>query len=234
MQKSTQIERLSKVIARNTSYSRRQAEKLIDEGRVSVDGKKIISQGMNVSENNKIFVDKKLINRSTDIQIYIFHKPKGCLVTHNDPSNRKTIFDFINKKYRNLITVGRLDYNSEGLLILTNDGQLKREFELPKNNYQREYKVKIQGKITDYIISKISKGITVRGQKYKSIEIKKINETSTYTWIKMILTEGKNREIRKIFDSLNMTVTRLIRVSYGKYRLGKLQKGGLIKVKHYS
>ena len=234
MQKSTQIERLSKVIARNTSYSRRQAEKLIDEGRVSVDGKKIISQGINVSENNKIFVDKKLINRSTDIQIYIFHKPRGCLVTHNDPSNRKTIFDFINKKYRNLITVGRLDYNSEGLLILTNDGQLKREFELPKNNYQREYKVKIQGKITDYIISKISKGITVRGQKYKSIEIKKINETSTYTWIKMILTEGKNREIRKIFDSLNMTVTRLIRVSYGKYRLGKLQKGGLIKVKHYS
>ena len=234
MQKSTQIERLSKVIARNTSYSRRQAEKLIDEGRVSVDGKKIISQGMNVSENNKIFVDKKLINRSTDIQIYIFHKPKGCLVTHNDPSNRKTIFDFINKKYRNLITVGRLDYNSEGLLILTNDGQLNREFELPKNNYQREYKVKIQGKITDFIISKISKGITVKGQKYKSIEIKKINETSTYTWIKMILTEGKNREIRKIFDSLNMTVTRLIRVSYGKYRLGKLQKGGLIKVKHYS
>ena len=234
MQKSTQIERLSKVIARNTPYSRRQAEKLIDEGRVSVDGKKIISQGMNVSENNKIFVDKKLINRSTDIQIYIFHKPKGCLVTHNDPSNRKTIFDFINKKYRNLITVGRLDYNSEGLLILTNDGQLKREFELPKNNYQREYKVKIQGKITDFIISKISKGITVKGQKYKSIEIKKINETSTYTWIRMILTEGKNREIRKIFDSLNMTVTRLIRVSYGKYRLGKLQKGGLIKVKHYS
>ena len=234
MQKSTQIERLSKVIARNTSYSRRQAEKLIDEGRVSVDGKKIISQGMNVSENNKIFVDKKLINRSTDIQIYIFHKPKGCLVTHNDPSNRKTIFDFINKKYRNLITVGRLDYNSEGLLILTNDGQLKREFELPKNNYQREYKVKIQGKITDFIISKISKGVTVKGQKYKSIEIKKINETSTYTWIRMILTEGKNREIRKIFDSLNMTVTRLIRVSYGKYRLGKLQKGGLIKVKHYS
>ena len=233
MQKSTQIERLSKVIARNTSYSRRQAEKLIDEGRVSVDGKKIISQGMNVSENNKIFVDKKLINRSTDIQIYIFHKPRGCLVTHNDPSNRKTIFDFINKKYRNLITVGRLDYNSEGLLILTNDGQLKREFELPKNNYQREYKVKIQGKITDFIISKISKGITVKGQKYKSIEIKKINETSTYTWIRMILTEGKNREIRKIFDSLNMTVTRLIRVSYGKYRLGKLQKGGLIKVKHY-
>ena len=234
MQKSTQIERLSKVIARNTSYSRRQAEKLIDEGRVSVDGKKIISQGMNVSENNKIFVDKKLINRSTDIQIYIFHKPKGCLVTHNDPSNRKTIFDFINKKYRNLITVGRLDYNSEGLLILTNDGQLKREFELPENNYQREYKVKIQGKITDFIISKISKGIIVKGQKYKSIEIKKINETSTYTWIRMILTEGKNREIRKIFDSLNMTVTRLIRVSYGKYRLGKLQKGGLIKVKHYS
>ena len=233
MQKSTQIERLSKVIARNTSYSRRQAEKLIDEGRVSVDGKKIISQGMNVSENNKIFVDKKLINRSTDTQIYIFHKPRGCLVTHNDPSNRKTIFDFINKKYRNLITVGRLDYNSEGLLILTNDGQLKREFELPKNNYQREYKVKIQGKITDFIISKISKGITVRGQKYKSIEIKKINETSTYTWIRMILTEGKNREIRKIFDSLNMTVTRLIRVSYGKYRLGKLQKGGLIKVKYY-
>ena len=233
MQKSTQIERLSKVIARNTSYSRRQAEKLIDEGRVSVDGKKIISQGMNVSENNKIFVDKKLINRSTDTQIYIFHKPRGCLVTHNDPSNRKTIFDFINKKYRNLITVGRLDYNSEGLLILTNDGQLKREFELPKNNYQREYKVKIQGKITDFIISKISKGITVKGQKYKSIEIKKINETSTYTWIRMILTEGKNREIRKIFDSLNMTVTRLIRVSYGKYRLGKLQKGGLIKVKYY-
>ena len=233
MQKSIENVRLSKVIARNTSYSRRQAEKLIDEGRVFVDGKKISTQGISVSDKNRIFVDKKLINRSSDTQIYIFHKPRGCLVTHSDPSNRKTIFDFISKQYRSLITVGRLDYNSEGLLILTNDGHLKRELELPKNNYQREYKVKVQGKITDHIIKKISRGIFVKGQKYKSIEIEKINETNTYTWIKMILTEGKNREIRKIFDSLNMTVTRLIRISYGRYKLGKIKKGEMIKVKYY-
>ena len=231
MENKNKLERISKVIARSSQYSRRQVEELISEGRVKIDGKTIDKPSINVSKENRIILDNKLINYKNLDKIYLFNKPKGCLVTHHDPENRKTIFDLLPKKMHKLISVGRLDFNSEGLLILTNNGDLKRFFELPKNNFERIYKVKVQGKINDKIITQLKKGVFANRIKYKPIIATIDNFTSTYSWLRMTLKEGKNREIRNIFESFNMTVTRLIRISYGPYQLGKIQKGEFIKSK---
>ena len=230
MEKNQKSERISKVIARSTTYSRRQVEQLIYDGRVKIDNQTIDRPGINVSKDNIIQLDKKNIPFNLIDEIYLFNKPKGCLVTHSDPKNRKTIFDFLPKKLENIISIGRLDYNSEGLILLTNNGNIKRNFELPQNNYERVYKVKIQGKVDSKIIDRLKKGFYTNGIKYKPIIAKVESSSDTYCWLQMNLREGKNREIRNIFESLNMTVTRLIRISYGPYKLGKLQKGKFKKV----
>ena len=231
MKNNNNSERISKVIARSSQYSRRQVEQLIIEGRVKIDGKIIDRPNINVSSSNKILLDKKIIDYKTNDEIFIFNKPRGCLVTHSDPEGRKTIFNIIPKKFEKYISIGRLDYNSEGLLLLTNNGDIKRYFELPKNNFERSYKVKVQGKIDDKIIKSLKKGLFINKIKYKPIIALVENSTPTYTWIIMILREGKNREIRNIFESFNMTVTRLIRISYGPYKLGKTKKGEIIKAR---
>tara|TARA_B100000965_G_scaffold403308_1_gene431109 strand:- start:1124 stop:1819 length:696 start_codon:yes stop_codon:yes gene_type:complete len=230
MEKNQKSERISKVIARSTTYSRRQVEQLIYDGRVKIDNQTIDRPGINVSKDNIIQLDKKNIPFNLIDEIYLFNKPKGCLVTHSDPKNRKTIFDFLPKKLENIISIGRLDYNSEGLILLTNNGNIKRNFELPQNNYERVYKVKIQGKVDSKIIDRLKKGFYTNGIKYKPIIAKVESSSNTYCWLQMNLREGKNREIRNIFESINMTVTRLIRISYGPYKLGKLQKGKFKKV----
>lgn len=231
MKNKDNSERISKVIARSSQYSRRQVEQLIIEGRVRIDGKIIDRPNINVNASNKILLDKKLIKYKTDDEIYIFNKPRGCLVTHSDPEGRKIIFDLIPKKFEKYISIGRLDYNSEGLLLITNNGDIKRYFELPKNNFERSYKVKVQGKVDERIIKSLKKGLFINKIKYKPILALIDSSTPTYTWITMILREGKNREIRNIFESFNMTVTRLIRISYGPYKLGKIQKGKIVKSK---
>ena len=157
MKNNKNSERISKVIARSSQYSRRQVEQLIIEGRVKIDGKIIDRPNINVSSSNKILLDKKIIDYKTNDEIFIFNKPRGCLVTHSDPEGRKTIFNIIPKKFEKYISIGRLDYNSEGLLLLTNNGDIKRYFELPKNNFERSYKVKVQGKIDDKIIKSLKK-----------------------------------------------------------------------------
>ncbi len=230
MKKNGKSERISKVIARSTAYSRRQVEQLIYDGRVKIDGQMINRPGINVSKKNKIQLDKKHIPFNFIDEIYLFNKPKGCLVTHYDPRNRKTIFDFLPKKLEKIISIGRLDYNSEGLILLTNNGNIKRNFELPQNNYERVYRVKVQGKIDSKIIDKLKRGFYTKGIKYKPIVAKVESSSDTYCWLQMNLREGKNREIRNIFESINMTVTRLIRISYGPYKLGKIQKGKFKKV----
>lgn len=231
MKNNKNSERISKVIARSSQYSRRQVEQLIIEGRVKIDGKIIDRPNINVSSSNKILLDKKIIDYKTNDEIFIFNKPRGCLVTHSDPEGRKTIFNIIPKKFEKYISIGRLDYNSEGLLLLTNNGDIKRYFELPENNFERSYKVKVQGKIDDKIIKSLKKGLFINKIKYKPIIALVENSTPTYTWIIMILREGKNREIRNIFESFNMTVTRLIRISYGPYKLGKTKKGEIVKAR---
>ena len=231
MKNNKNSERISKVIARSSQYSRRQVEQLIIEGRVKIDGKIIDRPNINVNSLNKILLDKKVIDYKTNDEIFIFNKPRGCLVTHSDPEGRKTIFNIIPKKFEKYISIGRLDYNSEGLLLLTNNGDIKRYFELPKNNFERSYKVKVQGKIDDKIIKSLKKGLFINKIKYKPIIALVESSTPTYTWIIMTLREGKNREIRNIFESFNMTVTRLIRISYGPYKLGKTKKGEIVKAR---
>ncbi len=225
--------RINKLLAQSTNFSRREIDKLIDEQRVVVDNELVTKQGIQISINSIVKIDNKPIKLKSDHQlndIYIFNKPRGCLVTKSDPKNRKTIYEYIPKQNHNLISIGRLDYNSEGLLLLTNSGSFKRKMELPKNNFERVYKVKIQGFIDNKFINTLLRGYTYKNVKYKPIKASFISKTNTYSWIKMTLTEGKNKEIRNIFDSLNITVTRLIRITYGEFKLGGLKKGEIKKV----
>ena len=231
MKNNTNSERIAKVIARDTKYSRREVEKLILDGRVKIDETIIYKPNVNVTSANTILLDNKKINFKQQIQLYKYYKPRGFLVTHLDPENRNTIFDNLPKKFENMITVGRLDYDSEGLLLMTNSGDIKRKMELPNNNWKRIYRVRVYGKVNKDIVLKLRKGLKIKTIQYKPIDAKIDNESNSYTWLTMSLTEGKNREIRNIFEYFGMSVTRLIRVAYGPYKLNNLIKGEVAKIK---
>ena len=231
MKNNTNSERIAKVIARDTKYSRREVEKLILDGRVKIDETIIYKPNVNVTSANTILLDNKKINFKQQIQLYKYYKPRGFLVTHSDPENRNTIFDNLPKKFENMITVGRLDYDSEGLLLMTNSGDIKRKMELPNNNWKRIYRVRVYGKVNKDIVLKLRKGLKIKTIQYKPIDTKIDNESNSYTWLTMSLTEGKNREIRNIFEYFGMSVTRLIRVAYGPYKLNNLIKGEVAKIK---
>lgn len=231
MKNNTNSERIAKVIARDTKYSRREVEKLILDGRVKIDETIIYKPNVNVTSANTILLDNKKINFKQQIQLYKYYKPRGFLVTHSDPENRNTIFDNLPKKFENMITVGRLDYDSEGLLLMTNSGDIKRKMELPNNNWKRIYRVRVYGKVNKDIVLKLRKGLKIKTIQYKPIDAKIDNESNSYTWLTMSLTEGKNREIRNIFEYFGMSVTRLIRVAYGPYKLNNLIKGEVAKIK---
>ena len=231
MKNNTNSERIAKVIARDTKYSRREVEKLILDGRVKIDETIIYKPNVNVTSANTIHLDNKKINFKQQVQLYKYYKPRGFLVTHSDPENRNTIFDNLPKKFENMITVGRLDYDSEGLLLMTNSGDIKRKMELPNNNWKRIYRVRVYGKVNKDIVLKLRKGLKIKTIQYRPIDAKIDNESNSYTWLTMSLTEGKNREIRNIFEYFDMSVTRLIRVAYGPYRLNNLIKGEVAKIK---
>lgn len=225
-------ERIAKVIARGSKFSRRDAEKLIVDGRVKIDDKIILQPNVNVTSSNNIKLDNKSINFKPELELYKYYKPRGVLVTHHDPENRKTIFDDLPKKFEKMISIGRLDYDSEGLLLLTNNGDIKRTMELPNNNWKRTYRVRVHGRVEDDIILKFKKGLKIDRMRYKPILANIDNTSNSYTWLTMTLTEGKNREIRNIFEAFGMIVTRLIRVSYGPYKLNKLNKSEFEKLKY--
>ena len=231
MKNNANSERIAKVIARDTKYSRREVEKLILDGRVKIDETIIYKPNVNVTSSNTIHLDNRKINFKQQIQLYKYYKPRGFLVTHSDPENRNTIFDNLPKKFENMITVGRLDYDSEGLLLMTNSGDIKRKMELPNNNWKRIYRVRVYGKVNKDIVLKLRKGLKIKTIQYKPIDAKIDNESNSYTWLTMSLTEGKNREIRNIFEYFGMSVTRLIRVAYGPYKLNNLIKGEVAKIK---
>ena len=225
-------ERIAKVIARGSKFSRRDAEKLIADGRVKIDNQIILQPNVNVTSSNNIKLDNKSINFKPELELYKYYKPRGVLVTHHDPENRKTIFDDLPKKFEKMISIGRLDYDSEGLLLLTNNGDIKRTMELPNNNWKRTYRVRVHGRVEDDIILKFKKGLKIDRMRYKPILANIDNISNSYTWLTMTLTEGKNREIRNIFEAFGMIVTRLIRVSYGPYKLNKLNKSEFEKLKY--
>ena len=225
-------ERIAKVIARGSKISRRDAEKLIADGRVKIDNQIILQPNVNVTSSNNIKLDNKSINFKPELELYKYYKPRGVLVTHHDPENRKTIFDDLPKKFEKMISIGRLDYDSEGLLLLTNNGDIKRTMELPNNNWKRTYRVRVHGRVENDIILKFKKGLKIDRMRYKPILANIDNTSNSYTWLTMTLTEGKNREIRNIFEAFGMIVTRLIRVSYGPYKLNKLNKSEFEKLKY--
>lgn len=234
-------ERIAKKMARAGLCSRRDAEKWIEEGRVRVNGKILTTAACVVTDNDKILVNGKPLDEKPPARLFLYHKPSGLVTSHKDEKGRDTIFDRLPEALPRVISVGRLDLNTEGLLLLTNDGGLSRYLELPATGWKRKYRVRVHGRIDKNKLDGLQKGITIGGVEYKSIEAE-IDETAaekssasgkggTNTWLNITLREGKNREIRKVMEALGLQVTRLIRVSYGPFQLGNLAVGGVMEVK---
>lgn len=218
-------ERIAKIMASAGLCSRRTAEQWILDGRVKVNGELLKTPAFTVSKDDIILVDDKPISQKQETRLWCYHKPTGLVTTHKDPQGRATVFESLPKYLPRVISVGRLDLNSEGLLLLTTDGALARELEHPSKGWKRRYRVRIHGVLTPEMQKRLSKGITIQGIRYAPCEAVVEQLKGTNSWISITLTEGKNREIRKLMAFFGLEVTRLIRVSYGPFQLGNLQKG---------
>ncbi len=230
------MERIAKVIARAGLCSRREAERWIADGRVRINGEITDSPAVNVSEGDEIIVDGNPLPEAQETQLWLFHKPAGIITTRNDPQNRTTIFDILPENLPRVISVGRLDLNSEGLLLLTNNGELARYLELPENALERKYRVRVFGQVDEKKLAALKDGITIKdpenGEKIRYAPIKaRIEKTGRgrNSWLLFTLQEGRNREIRKICQHMGLSVNRLIRISYGDFHLGNLPVGGVRK-----
>lgn len=231
-------ERIAKVMARAGICSRREAERYIDAGRVSVNGAVLNTPATVVTDDDVIAVDGCELPRKERTRLFLYHKPAGLVTTARDEKGRKTVFDALPAGLPRVISVGRLDMNTEGLLLLTNDGELSRALELPATGWKRCYRVRVFGRVNQDRLDKLKKGITVEGVKYGSIEATLESTKGSNSWIAMTLTEGKNREIRRVLEALNLKVNRLIRNSYGPFELKDLAEGTVVEVpedllKHY-
>ncbi len=213
------------MLARAGIASRRGAEQLIADGRVTVNGKTLTSPALNVSPKDRIAVDGKAVGEPEKTRLWRYHKPTGLVTSHRDPEGRDTVFRKLPKELGRVISVGRLDLNSEGLLLLTNNGELSRALELPSTAWARRYRVRAFGRVTEVELEKLRKGITAEGVRYGPIEVEIEREQGGNKWLNVSLREGKNREIRKALAAVGMTVNRLIRISYGPFQLGNLQPG---------
>ena len=223
-------ERIAKVIARAGLASRREAEAWIAAGRVSVNGKTIDSPALNVGARDRITVDGAPLPRRARTRLFLYHKPRGLVTSHSDPEGRPTIFGALPKHLPRLISVGRLDMNTEGLLLLTNDGGLARVLELPATAWLRSYRVRALGRVTQEALDPLRKGITIDGIHYGAIEATLDREQGANVWLTFAIREGKNREVRRVLEHLGLKVNRLIRVSYGPFELGKLDDGEVKEV----
>ncbi|MHA6298462.1 pseudouridine synthase [Devosia sp. CAU 1758] len=225
-------DRLAKVIARAGLCSRRDAEGWIADGRVAVNGKTVITPAFNVTSRDKIAVDGLPLAARQGTRVWLYNKPAGLVVTEKDPEGRPTIFEDLDRKgLPRVLTVGRLDINTEGLLLLTNDGGLKRILELPSTGWLRRYRVRAFGQVTQVQLDSLKHGITVEGVQYGPITATLEREQGSNVWIVLGLREGKNREVKNVLGSLGLEVNRLIRVSYGPFQLGDLPEGGVEMVK---
>lgn len=218
-------ERIAKVMARAGLCSRREAEAWIKEGRVRVDGKVLSSPAFCVQGQQRITVDSKSIPQIKPTQVWLYYKPRGLITTHKDERGRPTIFQSLPPDLPRVISVGRLDINSEGLLLLTNDGELARSLELPSTAWVRRYRVRIHGKVKVSELEKLQHGITIEGIHYGSIIATLDRQQGDNAWLTASLKEGKNRELRRVFEFLGWPVNRLIRTNYGPFQLGDLTPG---------
>lgn len=223
-------ERIAKWLARAGVASRREAEKLILEGKVFLNQQQVTQPATFVTDADHVSVDGKPIDQPERTRLWRYHKPIGLITTHKDPEGRPTVFDSLPKTIPRVISIGRLDLNSEGLLLLTNDGTLARKLELPSSHWIRRYRVRVFGSVTQDILDQLKKGIIVEGMTYAPIIAKLDSQKGNNSWLTVSLQEGRNREIRRVMQHLNLQVNRLIRVAYGPFQLGALPKNALDEV----
>lgn len=224
-------ERIAKVMARAGLCSRREAEAWIAAGRVAVNGEVITSPALNVGAGDRISVDGKPLPQRERTRLFLYHKPRGLVTTHADPQGRPTIFAQLPAGLPRLISVGRLDLNTEGLLLLTNDGGLARVLELPATGWLRRYRVRAHGSVTQPQLDALRKGVTVDGVRYGAVEATLDRVQGANCWLTFAIREGKNREVRNVLDHLGLKVNRLIRLSFGPFQLGELVEGAIEEVR---
>ena len=223
-------ERLAKFMARSGLCSRRDAEKYILEGRVTVNGEVVSITAFNEEGSEQDLFDGEKLPETEKTRLWLYYKPAGLITTHKDEKNRPTVFDHLPPSLPRVMSVGRLDLNSEGLLLLTNNGDLSRALELPQNAWSRRYRVRVHGRVDVKKLAELEKGVTVEGVKYGKVMAVVDSTQGSNAWLSITLTEGKNREIRKLMKFIGLEVARLIRVSYGPFQLGNLKKGEIREV----
>ena len=218
-------DRIAKIIARAGLASRRGAEDIIKSGRVSVNGKPIDSPALNIIDTDQITVDGKPLTKPEPTRLWLYHKPIGIISTNHDEKNRTTIYETLPEDMPRVMSVGRLDINSEGLLLLTNDGELKRKLELPSTGWVRRYRVRTNGRPIDSTLEPLRKGMTLDGERFQPMQVTLDRQQGANAWLTIGLREGKNREIRRALESVGLIVNRLIRISFGPFQLSELKPG---------
>ncbi|WP_099827013.1 pseudouridine synthase [Oceaniglobus indicus] len=224
-------ERIAKVLARAGVASRREAERMIEAGRVTVNGKSISSPALNVTETDRITVDNAPLAAAEAARLWLYHKPLGLVTTERDEKDRPTVFANLPEDLPRVMSVGRLDINSEGLLLLTNDGGLKRRLELPSTGWLRKYRVRIKGAPKDGDFAPLRRGALIEGEKFQPMEVVLDRQQGANAWLTVGIREGRNREVRRAMESIGLQVSRLIRISYGPFRLNDLKPGAVEEVK---
>jgi len=223
-------ERIAKYLARAGIASRREAERLIEQGIVTVDGEVLTTPAFKVLDGMDVRVDGSRVRAKEPLRLWRYHKPSGLVTTHKDPQGRPTVFDAVADRLPRVISVGRLDLTTEGLLLLTNDGALARQLELPANAWTRRYRIRAYGRVTQDALDKLAEGVTIEGVEYKPIKAKLDQTKGGNAWITASITEGKNREIRKVMEHLGLKVNRLIRTAFGPFQLGGLEENAIEEV----
>jgi 23S rRNA pseudouridine2605 synthase len=223
-------ERIAKVLARAGVASRREAERMIAAGLVAVNGKVIDSPALNVTDTDRITVEGKPLAEKQPARLWLYYKPLGLVTTASDEKGRATVFDRLPPELPRVMSVGRLDLNSEGLLLLTNDGELKRRLELPSTGWLRKYRVRVNGRPDEAMLEPLRQGIVADGERFQPMTVTLDRQQGANAWLTVGLREGKNREIRRVLEHFGWPVSRLIRLSFGPFQLGRLRPGEVEEV----